>query len=748
MREFKINEFITLKLIERETKIFINDQYFDQCKFLLFNILVEEITRFDEIRSIDDIADMLNWTEDGQQNVKYEIEPETEFWAHCSNMQVWVEHDYDTRLLYSNLAFPLLKKLTEIGDPVARRVFKEEIAIRLESGAKNVFWFLLEGDYLQFLTKEELTTLFTPDLIKKLLVQHRYERENVTYPLIDGLKKHIPGIIDILGGIILDPNIDIGVRTTLHNIGIFRYFSRSIRDKSIKIYTSKIKDYIFKGDIETFTKLYKYHNFKLFHLFNAEDWLDILNNPDLNLFQFLKQIEDISQEKDKLWGIEFSRKSYEFQKLFSSNLLIPFREKIIHSIKTENLEAISFFIEIYSGVFFPPLEMHELFREHFKIFLQASSMVRIDDYFTDMLKKVYYENPEKYSTQIYELLVDWSHPKGDLIKLLRNQGFFRNLEDERLEIIAKNNNDLKLFLKNLSINKFEEVEPNQALILAKIEKIMKLEMKSFIPDEHPSSINLDLRYFAESGDVKILKIAYCKLEDIHLKKIMRHLKKLNKLEILELNHNDLTIIPEEIGVLLSLKELALFYNSLTSVPDSIGNLENLEILDLSYNRLSSLPESICNLKSLKKINLYKNHQIEEFPLNIGNLKNLESLILWECKIRCLPDTITQLKSLKELNLWDNPIDRLPNNFGDLMSLEYLYICDTNIKYLPSSFKRLANIKKLYLSNKYGRDLNKLRQFLEPVINRKNLFISIYKGGFESYTIHDIYDGKFSNKSSI
>lgn len=663
MREFKINEYITLKLIERETKIFINDQYFDQCKFLLFNILVEEITRFDEIKSIDDIADMLNWTEDGQQNVKYEIEPETEFWAHCSNMQVWVEHDYDTRLLHSNLAFPLLKKLTEIGDPVARRVFKEEIGLRLESGAKNVFWFLLEGDYLQFLTKEEFATLFTPDLIKKLLVHHRYERENVTYPLIDGLKKHIPRIIDILGGIILDPNIDIGVRTTLHNIGIFRYFSRSVRDKSIKIYTSKIKDYIFKGDIETFTKLYKYHDFKLFRLLNAEDWSEIINNPDFNLFQFLKQIEDISQDKDKLWGIEFSRKSYEFQKLFSSNLLIPFREKIIHSIKTKNLEAISFFIEIYSDVYFPPPEMHEFFREHFKTFLQASSIVQIDDYFTDMLKEVYYENPEKYSTQIYELLVDWSHPKGDLVKLLRNKGFFRNLEDERLEFIAKKNKSLKLFLKNFSINKFEEVEPNQALILAKIEKIMKLEMNSFIPDEQRSSIDLDLRYLAESGNIKILRIAHCKLEDIHLKKIMRHLKELNKLEILELNHNDLTIIPEEIGVFISLKELVLFYNRLTSIPDSIGNLENLEKLHLNYNRLSSLPNSIGNLRSLK-----------ELFLNYNNL-------------RFLPESITQLKSLKSLDFMYNPIEKLPDNFIDLKSLEYLNITETNISHLPLSFQR-------------------------------------------------------------
>ena len=43
-------------------------------------------------------------------------------------MQVWAEHNYYTRLLHRDITFPLLKKLTEGGDPLARKVFKEEIA--------------------------------------------------------------------------------------------------------------------------------------------------------------------------------------------------------------------------------------------------------------------------------------------------------------------------------------------------------------------------------------------------------------------------------------------------------------------------------------------------------------------------------------------------------------------------------------------------------------------------------------------
>ncbi len=36
------------------------------------------------------------------------------------------------------ISFPLLKKLTEVGDPLVIKVFKEEIAQKLESGYLSV----------------------------------------------------------------------------------------------------------------------------------------------------------------------------------------------------------------------------------------------------------------------------------------------------------------------------------------------------------------------------------------------------------------------------------------------------------------------------------------------------------------------------------------------------------------------------------------------------------------------------------
>ena len=107
------------------------------------------------------------------RGIGYIIPPETEFWGHCSNLQVWFENNYDTRLLHSNLAFPLLKRLTEVGDNQAKNVFNEEIVKRLRSGVFNTFLFLFETEYISYLSKDEKELVFldsNPKLEKEIKI--------------------------------------------------------------------------------------------------------------------------------------------------------------------------------------------------------------------------------------------------------------------------------------------------------------------------------------------------------------------------------------------------------------------------------------------------------------------------------------------------------------------------------------------------------------------------------------------------
>ncbi|MFW9867870.1 MAG: hypothetical protein ACFFEN_17380 [Candidatus Thorarchaeota archaeon] len=167
--EFIINKYLKLRLEYDNTNIYVGDRLFRQCKYLLLDITVNGERDYGEIESIDEAAEKLDSSMERGRSRKYYISPDIEFWGHCSNLQVWYEHEYDTRILHRNLAFPLLKALVEVGDPVAEKVFKEEIALRLVSGYPSVVYYLINQGYLKYFNKDEIDSLLNDrDFLKNL----------------------------------------------------------------------------------------------------------------------------------------------------------------------------------------------------------------------------------------------------------------------------------------------------------------------------------------------------------------------------------------------------------------------------------------------------------------------------------------------------------------------------------------------------------------------------------------------------
>jgi len=155
-KEFVINNFLKLKLEGGRTIIYVNNRVFRQCMYLLLNINTDRLEEYDEIKSIDEAAVKLDRS---MERNHHKVPPETEFWGHCSNIQAWVDNEYDTRILHRNLAFPLLKALVDAGDLVAKRRFKEEIAIRYATGHPTVIRFLTQNGYLHYLTEDEFESM-------------------------------------------------------------------------------------------------------------------------------------------------------------------------------------------------------------------------------------------------------------------------------------------------------------------------------------------------------------------------------------------------------------------------------------------------------------------------------------------------------------------------------------------------------------------------------------------------------------
>ncbi|KKM02694.1 hypothetical protein LCGC14_1781860 [marine sediment metagenome] len=200
MEDFKINDYITLRLEDGKTNIYIKGKLFEQCKSLMLNIPIADINVLEEIESVDEILEISEFSgisleetieKDIEKDIDLDTEireqinritPETEYWVHCSNLQVWAEYEYDTRLIHYNLSFPLLKKLSEVGDFHAKVKFREEIINRLDSRHPNVIRYIIGEGYLDYLNAEEIKTLLTDSEIISILMNNNV-RSNLIYKL-------------------------------------------------------------------------------------------------------------------------------------------------------------------------------------------------------------------------------------------------------------------------------------------------------------------------------------------------------------------------------------------------------------------------------------------------------------------------------------------------------------------------------------------------------------------------------------
>jgi len=189
MQEFQVNDYLSLRLEDEDTIIYVGGERFRQCKYLLLNIRIDEIQSLEEFESIDEASERLDKSQEYSDLKKIEIPPETEFWGHCSNLQTWYENNYNTKIIHMSLAFPLLKRLCELKDHVALRVFKEEIGRRFLTGIPRVVIYLIEENYLEYLNTEELDLLLKElkerseqifSFILPMLMKHKYIFQDYT----------------------------------------------------------------------------------------------------------------------------------------------------------------------------------------------------------------------------------------------------------------------------------------------------------------------------------------------------------------------------------------------------------------------------------------------------------------------------------------------------------------------------------------------------------------------------------------
>ena len=163
---------------------------------------------------------------------------------------------------------------------------------------------------------------------------------------------------------------------------------------------------------------------------------------------------------------------------------------------------------------------------------------------------------------------------------------------------------------------------------------------------------------------------------------------MSTLEVLDLEDTKINNIPDLSTH--SLKEFYLSKNFLSKVPPGIFNLHHLTVLDMSHNLLTVLPEDIGRVRSLVILRVNEN-DIERVPMNIGHLHNLEELNFANNHIKYLPSAIRGLRQLKALYVEKNNLTNLPDEICELENLETLDITENRIQALPMKLHMLTNL---------------------------------------------------------
>lgn len=263
---------------------------------------------------------------------------------------------------------------------------------------------------------------------------------------------------------------------------------------------------------------------------------------------------------------------------------------------------------------------------------------------------------------------------------------------------------------------------------------------------------------------------------------------IDNLKYLTLTNVGLKYIPISIKKLTKLESLDLSDNELMELPETLGRLEKLMFLFLDNNHLSDLPQSIKNLKLLVTLSL-KNNEFKVLP-DVLRYCLMGELNLDENNLLNLPSFVAQMPNLTEIQISKNPNFQIKgegDTFGKL-ELAKLFIKQKEVSLYKEKHKDFYKILRSSTEKKRGEDRDKFRpyfsafkspkiiaqhsqieeDFVYPPQGKKTYGDHFVKGGnkltyFHSdgeeypigYTIYfpeneiksirvDVYGGKFSN----
>ncbi len=549
------------------------------------------------------------------------------------NLQAWSDNGYDTNLLHSNLAFPLLKQLIKVGDKKANKAFKEEIAFRLESGYLPTIKYLWNEGFIKYLLREE--TSIIPDLKYKEL-------------------EHILAIEDF--------------------VNVKFYWAETGEDLTEKrVYFSTSGGYItelaifYISDMDVFPKPIT----ELKHLTKLTIYGTSIKSiiDNISNLKSLKYLDLSSNKINKLPETIGECKSLKVLNL-SGNIVAQLPQSIGNLTMLTQLDLSNNNLSQLPDSIGKLTNLKDLNIRSNQFKTLPPSMENLYSLESlDLQKNIF--------TSIPELIFNLKSLNSLLInrnKIDTNNTYKNLLKLNGLTYLQIDKNNLGQF--NELIEKLEKIKRFSLQIDNGYPPSVRYLwneglIKRFILEEPsitPKFNYKELKYVLDIEDLVNTKVFWAgDREDPIGKKVWFSVNDEHITELVIADIPALDIFPEPITNLRHLIKLTMLGNSITSIPDTIGNLASLKFLDLSQNKIIRLPETIGNCNKLEVLKL-RGNVIKQLPQSIGNLTLLTQLDLFDNSLSILPDSIGKLGNLKNLNLGRNKLETLPTSIENLKSL--------------------------------------------------------------------------------
>ncbi|MFX0005918.1 MAG: leucine-rich repeat domain-containing protein [Candidatus Hermodarchaeota archaeon] len=537
MKEFRVNDFITLRLERNHTVIYIEGKKFLKCKRLLINIPFDKESPLNSIDSIDDLSEFFENEISNEQRIqKFEIPPEVEFWGHCSNLQAWYQHDYNTRILKSDLAFPLLKKLVDLGDPLAKRVFKEELTSRLLNGNFNVMLFLLNQNYLQYFKDEEKEILldYLDTNIKRITDDFLADDKKLTFL---GFKK-------------------------------VREFATVYPSKlSENLYLYKLISIIKSQNVREFEYLLKRQAYNYF-LYKKEGFNEIFSNVSASILEHLIKLllARYPLVVETKYGEEIN--------------LVYLADEFFHYIRDLPPSFLNkWLIDVIPDLSFKTIRF--MLRKGFFRYLTYEDIRYLNKRPDFILANFYVE----FNNEVF-FIDEYTYGEKDYLAphSSRSMEWLYNLELERLylSIVGRGIKDIK------QIKGLEKMKNLEYLDLKgnKIENIDGFDYLTNLRFLDLSKNNIsDLKGLNIFHNLRILN-----LSKNNLNSLPDSVGMLEELRKLKLANNNLQELPKTLNNLKKLEIIDLSFNNFNSFPSILCELKSLKEIHLKGSNLKDLPE--------------------------------------------------------------------------------------------------------------------------------------------------------------